>query len=67
MGKLAERVLMLLALNVAMVSVQGFKFLVVNPKFGAGHSQFMGHLADVLADGGHKVVSCKPRLPHRQV
>lgn len=46
----------LLILGVSLTLAEGFKMLLVNPKFGGSHTLFMGKLADVLAAGGHELV-----------
>ncbi|VDK59258.1 unnamed protein product [Cylicostephanus goldi] len=44
-------------LSIFLVLVDSYKILVVNPKLGYSHMNFMGKIADTLADAGHDVVS----------
>ncbi|GMT13985.1 hypothetical protein PFISCL1PPCAC_5282, partial [Pristionchus fissidentatus] len=39
-----------------------FKILVYNPKFGHSHSNFLGNIADILAEEGHAVTSLIPEI-----
>uniref|UniRef100_A0AC34R6N1 UDP-glucuronosyltransferase n=1 Tax=Panagrolaimus sp. JU765 TaxID=591449 RepID=A0AC34R6N1_9BILA len=39
-----------------------YKILIYNPKFGISHVNFMGKIADILAQGGHDVVIYQPVL-----
>ncbi|EYB99351.1 hypothetical protein Y032_0123g1156 [Ancylostoma ceylanicum] len=40
-----------------------YKILVVNPKFGYSHMNFMGKIADTLVDAGHEVSYSSLELP----
>ncbi|VDO44058.1 unnamed protein product [Haemonchus placei] len=37
-----------------------YKVLVINPKMGYSHMNFMGRLADTIAEAGHEVVTLQP-------
>ncbi|GMR62548.1 hypothetical protein PMAYCL1PPCAC_32743, partial [Pristionchus mayeri] len=41
-------------------SSNSFKILVYNPKFGHSHTNFLGQIADILAEAGHNVTSLLP-------
>ncbi|RCN46667.1 UDP-glucoronosyl and UDP-glucosyl transferase [Ancylostoma caninum] len=44
---------------------QSYKILVVNPKMGYSHMNFLGQVADTLVDAGHEVVTLQPLIyPH---
>ncbi|KHJ93063.1 hypothetical protein OESDEN_07032 [Oesophagostomum dentatum] len=52
--------LQLLVLFLTTIACNSYKILVVNPKFGYSHMNFMGKIADTLADAGHDVVTLQP-------
>lgn len=37
-------------------SIESYKILVYNSKYGHSHSNFLGNIADLLVDAGHDVV-----------
>ncbi|KAL6733568.1 hypothetical protein Aduo_004206 [Ancylostoma duodenale] len=44
---------------------QSYKILVVSPKMGYSHMNFLGQIADTLVDAGHEVVTLQPLIfPH---
>ncbi|EYC08376.1 hypothetical protein Y032_0066g3732 [Ancylostoma ceylanicum] len=44
---------------------ESYKILVVNPKMGYSHMNFLGQVADTLVDAGHEVVTLQPLIfPH---
>lgn len=45
-----------LLLLLSLDGTNAYKVLVYNSKFGHSHSQFLGTIADILADAGHDVV-----------
>ncbi|CAJ0603737.1 unnamed protein product [Cylicocyclus nassatus] len=54
--------MVILRLSILLVVVNSYKILVVNPKIGYSHMNFMGKIADTLADAGHDVVTLQPTL-----
>ncbi|CAI2353511.1 unnamed protein product [Caenorhabditis sp. 36 PRJEB53466] len=42
-------------LSLLLSTVSSYNFLIVNPIYGYSHAKYLGKLADVLADAGHKV------------
>lgn len=51
--------LLLLVFALCSSEVSSYNYLVVNPIYGYSHAKFLGKLSDVIAEGGHKVVSCE--------
>ncbi|GMT15954.1 hypothetical protein PFISCL1PPCAC_7251, partial [Pristionchus fissidentatus] len=43
-------------------AVNSYKILVYNSKFGHSHSNYLGQIADILAEAGHNVTSLLPIL-----
>ncbi|KAI6196346.1 hypothetical protein M3Y94_01098100 [Aphelenchoides besseyi] len=42
-------------------SINGLKFMFYNPRFGLSHVNYVGKLADILADkGGHEIITYQP-------
>ncbi|KAF8360766.1 hypothetical protein PRIPAC_87689 [Pristionchus pacificus] len=41
-------------------SIESYKILVYNSKYGHSHSNFLGNIADLLVDAGHDVTSLIP-------
>lgn len=39
------------------IVADSYKILVYSPTFGHSHSNYMGRIADILAEAGHNVVS----------
>ncbi|KAK6034396.1 hypothetical protein COOONC_28098 [Cooperia oncophora] len=52
--------MILLYLSTLLCLCESYKILVINPKFGYSHMNFMGKIADVLVDAGHEVVTFQP-------
>ncbi|KAK6037035.1 hypothetical protein COOONC_25460 [Cooperia oncophora] len=49
-------------LALAICSCNSYKVLVINPKIGYSHMNFMGRIADTIAEAGHEVVTLQPVL-----
>lgn len=41
---------------IGLIVADSYKILVYSPKFGHSHSNFMGRIADIMAEAGHDVV-----------
>ncbi|KAK6056459.1 hypothetical protein COOONC_06034 [Cooperia oncophora] len=50
----------LIYLSTLLYLCESYKILVINPKCGYSHMNFMGKIADVLVDAGHEVVTFQP-------
>ncbi|KAF8376054.1 hypothetical protein PRIPAC_82483 [Pristionchus pacificus] len=51
-------------LIVGLSVADAFKILVYNPKFSHSHSNFMGRIADILAEAGHNVTTIVNVIDH---
>ncbi|GMS77958.1 hypothetical protein PENTCL1PPCAC_133, partial [Pristionchus entomophagus] len=56
---------LLWSLLLLFISVESYKILVYNSKFGHSHSNFLGSIADALVDAGHNVTSLIPVIDPR--
>ncbi|RCN47920.1 UDP-glucoronosyl and UDP-glucosyl transferase [Ancylostoma caninum] len=52
--------LVILLLSLLTVACNSYKILVISPKYGYSHMNFMGKIADTLVDAGHDVVTFQP-------
>ncbi|XGW27369.1 hypothetical protein V3C99_007737 [Haemonchus contortus] len=52
--------ILLYLLTVYITLCHSYKVLVINPKMGYSHMNFMGRLADTIAEAGHEVVTLQP-------
>ncbi|KHJ87773.1 UDP-glucoronosyl and UDP-glucosyl transferase [Oesophagostomum dentatum] len=52
----------LLIFSIFSIICDSYKILIVNPKIGYSHMNFMGKIADTLVDAGHDVVTLQPVL-----
>ncbi|EYB99335.1 hypothetical protein Y032_0123g1150 [Ancylostoma ceylanicum] len=50
----------ILLLTLLTRTCDSYKILVVSPKYGYSHMNFMGKIADTLVDAGHDVVTLQP-------
>ncbi|PIO66455.1 hypothetical protein TELCIR_11830 [Teladorsagia circumcincta] len=52
--------MILLYLSTLVLLCDSYKILVISPKLGYSHMNFMGKIADTLVDAGHEVVTFQP-------
>lgn len=56
----------ILALLSTIATIEAYKILVYNSKYGHSHSNFLGMIADTLVDAGHNVVRANYCCPDEE-